>query len=84
MSTCRSCRREIEWVVVSKSGKNMPIDPFPRDDGNIAKLPTTDARTGNTLVEYVMGGGGLFDSRPLYVSHFTTCPDADQHRRGGS
>lgn len=84
MSTCRSCDREIEWVVVAKSGKNMPIDPFPVEGGNIAKLPTTDGATGNKLVEYVHAGGMLMDERELYVSHFSTCPNADQHRRGRS
>lgn len=82
MSECRSCGAEIEWVVVSKSGKNMPIDVIPTDTGNIAKLPTTDAATGNKLVEYVMQGGMLGDHRELYVSHFATCPNADQHRKG--
>lgn len=81
MSTCRSCEREIEWVVVAKSGKSMPIDPFPAEGGNIAKLPTLDGRTGNRLVEYVTAGGMLLDERELYVSHFSSCPNADQHRR---
>lgn len=83
MITCSSCQREIEWTVVAKSGKRMPIDPVPRDDGNLVKLDARDEETGAALVEYVMAGGGLFEDRDLYVSHFATCEHADRHRKRG-
>lgn len=81
MSECRSCHQPIEWVIVAKSGKRMPIDPDPVEGGNIAKLPDDDDETGAARVEYVAPGGMLVDDRPVYVSHFATCPQADQHRR---
>lgn len=60
----------------------MPLDPDPVPLGNIVKLEGTDPETGAALVEVLgIAGGGLFEERPLYVSHFVTCPNADQHRK---
>ena len=67
MARCRSCDKPIVWMW-SQNNKMMPVDPKPRDDvGEVPanKKPKTD---------------GKFD--PDYmVSHFATCPQADQHRR---
>lgn len=52
MAECRSCNREIEWVVVEKSGKKMPIDAQPVADGNIVKLGSQDGESGLNLVVY--------------------------------
>ena len=98
MATCsdrgerKGCGAEIEWVEVLKSGKVMPIDVGPRPDGNIRKLATTNASTGNRQVEYVKKGPGVefptlagaVSGDPtveLYVSHFATCPHASEHRK---
>lgn len=74
-SPCNGCGAPVDWVRVAKTGKRMPLDPEPRADGNIGRID------GGDTVEYVLPGGGLFDDRPLYVSHFATCPKADQFRR---
>lgn len=96
MSDCRSCRAPIQWVIVAKSGKKMPIDPTPVGDGNIVMLATTDGETGLPLIEYVPAvplpeqgdrvqfpliGETTPGTRARYRSHFSTCPNADQHRR---
>lgn len=76
------CGAPIEWVVVEKSGKRMPIDPFPVDDGNIVKVGReTQDRT--PLVAYAppKRQGSLIEDEPRYVSHFATCPEADQFRK---
>lgn len=78
MSECSSCHAEILWAIVEKSGKRIPLDPEPTFLGNLAII---DPNASTINVEYVMAGGGLFEERPLYVSHFVTCPHADQHRR---
>lgn len=81
MTECRSCGREIEWVIVAKSGKRMPIDPNPRPNGNIEILPTIDGETGARMIE-VVGKASISADHPRYVSHFTTCPKAAENRRG--
>lgn len=72
MSTCSTCGAPITWARTEKGDKSIPLDPAPAANGNL-----------------VLGDGGvrahlpLFDPPdiPRYVSHFATCPDADQHRR---
>lgn len=95
MAECKSCNRPITWVVVAKSGKKMPIDRDPVADGNIVLTGEKDTETGADLVAYEkaavpepgdrvafpMIGEPSRTTRPRYVSHFSTCPDADEHRR---
>ena len=76
---CRACGRPIKWVKMP-SGKNMPCDlpeirynrdengseSFVTEQGAIVRgIPVADGETG-----YVG-----------YISHFTTCPKADEFRR---
>lgn len=71
MASCRSCEALIEWAEMP-SGKRMPLDQAPTTDGTFvfingkARAATDEDRRLN---------------RPLYKSHFSTCPNADQHRR---
>jgi hypothetical protein len=58
---------------VTVSGKNIPLDPDPVDNGNI--LLHADG-----VAEYVKKGLVQPDA-PKHVSHFATCPHAKQHRR---
>lgn len=81
MAKCRSCKKEIDWVEM-ESGKKMPVDAMPR--------PYWCPLPGETLVVKVVGKPAFVvtspTDRPLVtvgVSHFATCPDADQHRKGG-
>lgn len=51
----------------------MPLDAEPRPDGNIYI-------EGDKA--HVYPAGSLFPAPgPLHLSHFVTCPNADQHRR---
>jgi hypothetical protein len=71
---CRSCGQQIRFLR-TESGRWIPVE---RSELN-----------GNILVERgiarVIGGAELSqardDGRPLFVSHFTTCPNAPAHRR---
>lgn len=80
MSACRSCGAPIEWCVTTK-GRNMPLDPEPRDDGNLVKDGATLWRGGETvaIVRFVATDIEVMDDR--YVSHFVTCPHAKEHRK---
>ena len=84
-SKCRSCRADVLWVTWLTSGKKMPIDAVP-DMREVGK-------GGGTIVVAMRGGeyGELIAEkydpaqhdakRNRFTSHFSTCPEADQHRR---
>jgi hypothetical protein len=79
-SECRSCGALILWVEWAKSGKKMPIDVTPSDDGDVA---VTYRKAENKLI--ASKAAQLTDEelrgRNLYLSHFSTCPNAGEHRR---
>lgn len=74
---CRSCGQTIRWGTTRK-GKKIPIDPEPCRDGNI-RLTLDDKAE-------ILGGRNLSEARSrgdrLHVSHFTTCEQADEWRKG--
>lgn len=79
---CRSCGAEIIWVGTG-SGKRMPVDAAPREDGNIV---LTEYPDGYIEAEYV--SPKLFEEWDVeapeprrYVSHFATCFQSKQWRK---
>ena len=70
IGVCRSCGAQVRWCVTA-NGKNMPIDATPVSVFRIV----TDLE-GIDRLEHV--------SDRVYQSHFATCPNAEQHRRGRS
>ncbi len=91
MSECSSCQAKIIWAR-SLSGKKIPIDGTP-----LRELPERELgifvllrRSGSPdpLAMPLVGVGPLSlqaardHQVPLFVSHFATCPHADEHRRG--
>lgn len=83
-SKCKSCGADILWAVWT-SGKHMPVDAvpdmrLPPKGGNLV-LALRGGEFGELLVEkYVMATHGF--KRNRYTSHFASCPNADEHRRG--
>ena len=71
MASCRSCEAPVIWAE-TPSGKHMPLDERPTPKGNlvyvggIARAVTDEDRRL---------------ARPLYTSHFATCPDVAAFRR---
>lgn len=82
LTSCKSCRAAIAFVRLP-SGRRLPINPTPTDNGNVhvtgSHLDTEPAaRVINSQTD------SLFDNAattPTYTSHFATCPNANQHRR---
>lgn len=84
-SRCRSCGADILWVKWERSGKRMPVDAVadmrPRPKGGDIVLTLRGGDFGELLAEkfYPPKHG---EKRNRYTSHFATCPNADEHRRG--
>lgn len=67
MSLCKTCQAPVLWVK-TEGGKNIPLDGKKVANGNIDMI------------------GGLAyvvppDGSDRYISHFVTCPQAEEHRR---
>lgn len=71
MSRCKTCEADITWAS-TRSGKSMPLDAEPTERGNMALV------AGKT---WVATDEDRRLHRPLYTSHFATCPNAAAHRR---
>lgn len=71
MSTCSTCGAPIRWAKTA-AGKNIPLDPDPVPLGN---LYLDEDGVAMTVTK------DLGRSVARYVSHFATCPDADEHRK---
>lgn len=81
MSACQSCGAPIRWITSEARRRPMPIDRDPTPDGNVLII-----REGATDVARVLGPLEVMSKRmsdpdvDLYLSHFATCPDAEEHR----
>lgn len=64
---CRSCAAPIFWVG-TKHGKSMPLD--------VKAVPN-----GNIELEDEIAVVVRPDGSKRFVSHFTTCPNATNHRK---
>lgn len=85
-SKCRSCGQDILWAKWPTSGKRMPVDAEPDmrppPKGGAIILTLHGGEYGELLAEkYDAPRHGR--ERNRYTSHFSTCPQADEHRRGG-
>lgn len=72
-ATCSSCKAPIIWTLTEK-GRRMPVDAQKVIGGNIRLENDPDG----TAPRAVYVGPNAGD----YVSHFVTCPDSREHRRG--
>ena len=79
MSYCKSCGAEIKWIKML-SGKNMPVNAQKRyiikDGGNEVLVKESGELIKGTFASLENGANG-----EGYISHFSTCPNANRHRR---
>lgn len=68
---CQDCQQRITFVTMTDTGRAVPADPIPVDDGNVC------ARySGTKLVGYVISKQRPPESGyTRYAAHFGTCPD---------
>lgn len=79
MATCRSCGAAVRWEL-TPAGKRMPLDPEPSPQGNVA-IYGGPAMVAVALTADQLAAHNVAIDGPLYLSHFATCPNADQHRK---
>lgn len=76
MSNCRSCNAEIEFAATG-SGKQMPMD--------VAETPCKtcggSGRIKSPVGESEFDCGKCSGTGALRLSHFSSCPNAAQHRK---
>lgn len=77
MAKCQTCRAPIEWAKSEATGKAMPLDAEPVADGNIV---ITSAGAAKVLKKEDIAN--LLPETPRFVSHYTTCKQADAWRSG--
>lgn len=76
---CKRCHAPIRWAKSDTTGKVMPVDPHPADDGNIYVVAFED---GTPIVGVAKTPADVPASEPLrYTSHFATCPHAAEFRK---
>lgn len=79
-SECRSCKALILWVIWERSGKAMPIDVAPGTTQNHTVVVTHSLKQNKLwAVKY---DERQHQGRRRFISHFITCPQANQHRKG--
>lgn len=71
MSRCRACDAEVEWAWLPSS-KRIPLDVAPVVGGNMQVVRRLGSR-----IDVIVVGPGEGDR----VTHFATCPAADEFRR---
>ena len=87
-STCRSCRScgaAILWAKLidtrpGKTSKPHPFDPEPNPKGYYY-LYAPGGDVAKLEARYVQRGEAWPEGAKRRVSHFATCPDAEEHRR---
>ena len=76
MNTCRSCGAPIIWASL-EYGHHMPLDAEPSPIGNVRLYNLDYAEVLAPIPARAARDAG----EQLYLSHFVTCPNAEQHRR---
>jgi hypothetical protein len=82
-STCRSCGAAVVWATMIPSGKANPLDATPTPGGNTFAWVVGDkleAENAARKTERVQRA--IERNQNRYTSHFATCPNAKEHRRG--
>ncbi|MGH7743390.1 MAG: hypothetical protein ACREQ5_01015 [Candidatus Dormibacteria bacterium] len=72
---CSSCHARIVGCL-TVNGKWMPVDAVPVEGGNLVLVDGAGALPGVRVLRK-----GEVVEGPRYVSHFSTCPQANIHRK---
>ena len=76
MAECNSCGAPIFWAKTIK-GRPIPLDEQPSPRGNVVV-----SEEGTALVYRDPSAiAPRYADSPKYLSHFATCPNAEEHRK---
>lgn len=75
---CKSCGARIVWALTDQD-KRMPVDAEPSARGNIKLVWIPSLNEYRAVVQKGDVAPALAGS--LYLSHFASCAQAQQHRR---
>ncbi len=82
---CRSCKQLIVWTT-TKNGKSMPCDVEPSEKGTFFLFRVEDRI--DAVHEFSKDDprcGRAWDrDQKKHASHFSTCPNAAEHRKGST
>ena len=88
MSKCKSCGADIIWIKTA-AGKNMPCDAQPISYDTAHPATAECVQGGRQVLTLVTPDGritrGIYNPESEkygYLSHFSTCPNADSFRKG--
>jgi hypothetical protein len=73
---CTLCDAEILWARTTKTGKAIPLDPAPTDDGNLAVYKD---HTGRINARALRAGEEPESYEKRGKAHFATCPKYPTH-----
>ena len=79
MSRCKACGQRILWGA-TENGKNMPLDPTPTPDGNVATVESEGGRLLAIVLRPLEAAEARYHGRDLFVSHHSTCVLAEAFR----
>lgn len=83
MSQCKACNAEILWVITEKD-KPMPLDMEPGGLGPKGEPPRfrkERVEGDKKIVHFVKDAEMETNTKPLYQSHFVSCPEAAEFRK---
>jgi hypothetical protein len=79
VSTCRKCPARIIWTITAATGKRMPVDEEPVPTGDFV----LEERGRDVVAHHVREKGLVVNPRAdRFTSHFVTCPEAAEFRKG--
>lgn len=84
-TACTSCGARVIWTK-TRNGKAMPVNAQPSERGNLALTEWDRPEVGDTVIlaEHLnprQADGMRAAGRFTYVSHFSDCPNASEHRK---
>lgn len=74
---CKGCGAAVVWARTA-SGAAMPVDAVPTPGANVRL-----SWEGSDVRAHVVKAQFAFGSKTNHLSHFVTCPKADEWRRKG-
>lgn len=81
VAQCKSCGAPVWWGCFV-SGRSAPVDVEPVEGGNIRATGAMRVVHGTEVPEIGVTSQASLLDEPRFVSHFGTCPHADEHRKG--